>query len=1160
MRQHKENHVFKCTKCQKEFSCRSSLGRHQDIHSNKRPYVCNDCGFAFRQACHLKDHIKNKRCSRTHMIGDNYKCNQCNKTFKTQGFFRKHMEYHNVSGLFKCTRCKKKFIGEKYLRQHVLLKHDGNQEYACQFCPSIFKTASELKSHVTEHKPKQCHLCDMSFDTDLHLCVHVLKDHKSEAHIKRSMAHIQSDERNASNSKSDTQTSNFDVHTSKIGSSSGDINSQEPAASLPTSDASSKESLVVLEIDTHGPIPKRSSRKRKAPDYFGKSSNLSDIDFETVQLDALIDTQCSESIAYSHNEAVQPEKTESSKGMYQCDFCNKLFESPIGLYAHSYTHRGLEENEKYNCPSCDKIYTTFNSFSNHIKIHEVDGEYYCKLCNKQFSTHYSLKRHELAHTGVRPYLCSKCNRSFTQKGHLTSHLRLHYTGELPFKCNKCSMNFSSNMMLARHVTTDHEDTNEIGKFKCNLCDRSFKVKSELIAHKREHKNYPYSCETCGRGFKWLDSLNGHRILHERGLGMRPGLSSQGYACETCGKSFIRPDLLGRHRLTHSGEKPFKCPVCLKAFRQSGHVTEHLRRHSTERPFKCDICDKAFYRRKDLRAHKNRVHGIDPSKTPPPRQQLRSKASSALDTNELEPITAGRNKPVSLATPESQHEILPSISTAELDTSLHQISDSSLSTSTYGTPTTDSPVNRSLFSDGPNSPAIMTPTTDQSSQVSSAINFKLNEEIPCSLNETAPNVFGSNSVSSLQPDKISAATTDALLACNQPVGLQSSSRKDQDDSIVSAEQYEQISFTAMDTTLTKNQNKGFQSLLKKGGLREVARRTQGPFFCQYCNKQLTSAYQVKRHERTHTDERPYECQICNKAFKQLAHLNDHVLRHVSGKPFSCDICGTGFKIPKDLRRHMRTVHSEIDEKNSTVHAKQDCKDEKLGDFKELEGGSNGDDDSKKHNGSEKHCLEQTKKKLGRKPVLCKQNLKCNFCEKEFKGLYEVQRHLLVHTGEKNHVCDLCGNSYKQKCHLKVHMRKQHSDHEQLLQCDFCQDVFSTDKALQHHNNLFHSCLSKEKDNMEPTNDFSTPDVRVSMVDSFISSTPEDPPLEKEGEFMEMNTASQNNPSVPFITSENNPSVSFITSEKYSLDTTDNLLPDNQVDISTFIENLSDDNKA
>lgn len=63
---------------------------------------------------------------------------------------------------------------------------------------------------------------------------------------------------------------------------------------------------------------------------------------------------------------------------------------------------------------------------------------------------------------------------------------------------------------------------------------------------------------------------------------------------------------------------------------------------------------------------------------------------------------------------------------------------------------------------------------------------------------------------------------------------------------------------------------------------------------------------------------------------------------------------------------------------------------------------------------------------------------------------LNAHKLIHSGEKKHLCNYCGNSFLSKGQLKVHERSH--THEKPFKCEVCGKAFSYRESLVTHSSL------------------------------------------------------------------------------------------------------------
>jgi ribosomal protein L37AE/L43A len=75
-----------------------------------------------------------------------------------------------------------------------------------------------------------------------------------------------------------------------------------------------------------------------------------------------------------------------------------------------------------------------------------------------------------------------------------------------------------------------------------------------------------------------------------------------HACNVCNKKFQKRSNLIDHLRLHANVKVFACEFCEKSFVQAGNYKAHLRTHTKEKPYACHYCNKAYSQSSSLKIH------------------------------------------------------------------------------------------------------------------------------------------------------------------------------------------------------------------------------------------------------------------------------------------------------------------------------------------------------------------------------------------------------------------------------------------------------------------------------------------------------------------------------------------------------------------------------
>lgn len=251
---------------------------------------------------------------------------------------------------------------------------------------------------------------------------------------------------------------------------------------------------------------------------------------------------------------------------HQCSQCTRRYKKIHHLERHISKCDGIppptlkplwqkNQDGRFSCavPGCnsDKSWTSSFSVWHHFNAEHADMQdeaycvFHCDMCSNKFPTKSMLTRHRNhKHEANFRFQCSVCPKRLSSNKSLKLHMTQH-TGEKPFACDFCSYRAITQSIVNQHKLRMHEGSmpdKVIPNFVCEICGKSFKVKSNLKEHMASHsETRSFLCPICGKSLKNRQCLNRHLFTH--------GVKQ---TCSICNRNFANATSLGIHQREKHG--------------------------------------------------------------------------------------------------------------------------------------------------------------------------------------------------------------------------------------------------------------------------------------------------------------------------------------------------------------------------------------------------------------------------------------------------------------------------------------------------------------------------------------------------------------------------------------------------------------------------------
>ncbi|XP_065367749.1 zinc finger protein 227-like isoform X2 [Calliphora vicina] len=287
----------------------------------------------------------------------------------------------------------------------------------------------------------------------------------------------------------------------------------------------------------------------------------------------------------------------------RCSHCYRCYRNDSDLKGHL-----LEEQKHlqwpYKCIQCKECFRDNDEFEFHKRLPHYKEVFRCEQCSKKFLHRNKYNRHMLLHQikeSDEPgkYVCNICNKAFKASGELRNHLVYH--GEKKHKCHLCPKAYFTNALLRRHIMSHNNEYD----LMCEVCGKGFIFHNNLREHMKKHTGAKVTCNICNLQLRKSSLMRHLRTVHVACEGTIE--STFRARCHNY-KRILRP-MQKRYRFRNKYKaKTYFCKICDIQFDGYKFIVEHNKEfHSDYTKLPCKICSTEFKQKLNLNRHYRQKH-------------------------------------------------------------------------------------------------------------------------------------------------------------------------------------------------------------------------------------------------------------------------------------------------------------------------------------------------------------------------------------------------------------------------------------------------------------------------------------------------------------------------------------------------------------------------